>query len=159
MKKTKLRKLDYNQIDKHIYIGTNMCCTIALDPELVKKGITADISLEEKKVDAPLGVDYYVWLPTRDHFAPQLKKLLFGVQCIDYFVKNNIKIFVHCKNGHTRAPTLVVAYYIYKGMKINEAITFVKAKRTQMHLSASQKRSLLAFQHALKKYGTLLFTK
>ncbi len=148
----KQAKLNYNQIDNYIYVGTNMCCTIALDPELIKKGISADISLEEKKVDAPLGVDYYIWLPTKDHYAPSLEKMLFGVLSLDYFVQNKIKTFVHCKEGHTRAPTLVAAYLIYsRKLTTEQAIKLIKKKRPVTHISPQQLSALHEFEKYLQK--------
>ena len=59
-----IKELEYNNITNGIYIGTNQCCQTHFDEELKKEGITADISLEEDRLDAPFGVDFYVWIPT-----------------------------------------------------------------------------------------------
>jgi len=34
---------------------------------LKKENITADISLEEDRLDVPFGVGIYTWIPTPDH--------------------------------------------------------------------------------------------
>ena len=68
MKHAKFR-FEYSQITPYIFVGTNMCCTVHLDKSLMKKGIRADISLEEERIDAPFGANYYFWLPTKDHTA------------------------------------------------------------------------------------------
>ena len=39
---------NYDRINENIFIGNNMCCSAMLDEMLVKEGIYADISLEEK---------------------------------------------------------------------------------------------------------------
>ncbi len=142
--------LEYNKISEFIYIGTNACCEAGFDATLKKLGITADISMEENKVDHPVGVDYYVWIPTKNHYAPPLKRLLFGVWCLDYFVKNKVKTYVHCKEGHTRAPTLVAAYYIFRGMSTEKAIALVKKKRPAAHITSFQTKALKKFEKLLR---------
>ena len=81
---------------------------------MIKKGIKADISLEKEKLDAPFGVDYFLWLPTKDHTAPSQDQLKAGVKFMDELIKNKIKIYIHCQRGHGRAPVLVAAYFISK---------------------------------------------
>ena len=44
---------DYDQIEESVFIGTNMCCQFGFDKELLTKGVRADISLEEIKIDTP----------------------------------------------------------------------------------------------------------
>lgn len=50
-----IKELEYNEITDGIYIGTNQCCQTHFDEKLKKEGITADISLEEDRLDAPRG--------------------------------------------------------------------------------------------------------
>jgi len=100
---------DYDQISEDVFIGTNMCCQYGFVKELLVRNVRADISLEETKIDAPRGVDYFVWLPTVDGQAPARDKLAFGVQALEFFAERTIKVFIHCENGHGRAPTLFVA--------------------------------------------------
>ena len=121
---------EYTKITPHIYIGTNMCCLTHFKKTLLKEGITADISLEGERIDAPFGVDYYIWLPTKNHHAPSQKQLRLGVHMLDFCVKQKINIYVHCERGHGRAPSLVAAYLAaQKNMTVIEAIAFIKRKR------------------------------
>lgn len=113
---------DYDQIDEEVFIGTNMCCQLGFDIELISKNVKADISLEEDRIDTPSGVDYFLWLPTIDHEAPNPDKLALGVQTLDFLIKRKIKVYIHCRNGHGRAPTLYIAYLVKKGMKVEEAL-------------------------------------
>ncbi len=112
------------------------------DNALLKKGIRADISMEEKKIDAPFGVDYYLWLPTKDHYPPTKKQLKVGVAFIKELVKNKIKCYVHCKQGHGRSVTLVAAYLIDKGMSIDETLSFIKKRRPAIHPNKRQIEAL-----------------
>ncbi len=122
-----------------------MCCQLGFDKELLSKGIKADISLEEDRVDTPTGVDYFLWLPTKDKEAPSNDKLTLGVETLDFLINKNIKVYIHCKNGHGRAPTLYLAYLIKKGMSVSDAIKFLKEKRPVIHLTKNQTEALRSF--------------
>ena len=96
-------------------------------------------------MDAPYGVDYYLWLPTRDHFAPRPDKLITGAQFLKHLVDLGHKVYVHCQFGHGRAPSLVAAYLILEGMTPKDAITLIKKKRKVVHPNDRQKRALEKF--------------
>lgn len=134
----KIVKFEYNQITPRIYIGTNQCCRTHFKGELLKKGITADLSLEDKMIDAPFGVKYYLWLPVPDHFAPTFDQLEVGVSFLNILIERKHKIYVHCQHGHGRAPTLVAGYLAYKGMAPEAALKLIKAKRPGSHLNKKQ---------------------
>jgi protein-tyrosine phosphatase len=132
------KKLDYSQIDAHIFIGTNMCCKTHFEEELLSQGIVADISLEEENIDAPFGVDFFHWLPVTDHTPPAPDQILVGVSIMQAHIDLDHKIYVHCKNGHGRAPTMVAAYYISQGATVEEAIETIREKRPSIHLDDVQ---------------------
>ena len=139
-------RTDISKINDFIYLGTNACCQIHFKQELLDKGITADISLEKENLDKPWGVDYFLWLPTADHTAPSNDQLKVGIDVIKRLVKENKKVFVHCQNGHGRGPTLVIAYFISEGMSFEEAETFVKKSRPEVHLETEQISALKKIQ-------------
>ncbi|MBI2048152.1 MAG: dual specificity protein phosphatase family protein [Parcubacteria group bacterium] len=143
------QQLNYDAIIDGIYIGTNQCCKTHFEEVLLKEGITADISLEEERLDIPFGVDMYVWIPVKNHTPPTSDQLDFGVATLEKLLSLRRKIYVHCKNGHGRAPTLVAAYLIKKGKTVEEAIEFIKSKRPAIHLQDEQKNALIDFA---KKY-------
>jgi len=142
----------YNKITPLIYVGTNACCQMHFKKELLAKGIRGDISLEGEMIDQPQGVDYFLWLPTPDHKAPSLKQLLTGVRTIDSLIKQKVKIYIHCKNGHGRAPTLLAAYFISKGMSLDKAEKMIKAKRMEIHVEKNQRKRLIKFESYFKKF-------
>lgn len=43
------KEIDYNYITDGIYIGTNQCCETHFAEKLLKEGVSADISFEEKR--------------------------------------------------------------------------------------------------------------
>lgn len=138
-------KLDFAYIADGIYIGTNQCCQTHFDENLINKGITADISLEEERIDAPFGVEFYVWIPVKNHMPPAPDQLEFGVSVLEKLVSMREKVYVHCKNGHGRAPTLVMAYLVKNGKTPEDAEAFVKTKRPQIHLEEVQREALRNF--------------
>ena len=138
-------KLDFDYIADGIYIGTNQCCQTHFDEKLKKEGITADISLEKDRLDAPFGVDFYIWMPAQDHTAPSPDQLEFGISVLKNLVSMSKKVYAHCKNGHGRAPTLVVAYLVKNGKTLEEAEAFIKTKRPSVHLEDVQRQALQNF--------------
>lgn len=140
-----IKEFEYNYIIDGIYIGTNQCCQTHFDEKLKKEGIMADISLEENRLDAPFGVKFYVWIPVKDHTAPAPDQLEFGVAVLQKLVAMGKKVYVHCQNGHGRAPTLVAAYIITKGKSPIEAETFIKSNRSSIHLGEIQRQALEDF--------------
>lgn len=140
------KELEFSYITDGIYIGTNMCCQLHFNDLLAKEGITADISLEEEEIDTPFGAESYLWLPTKDHTPPTPAQMEYGASAIHTLVRLGKKIYVHCKNGHGRSPTLVAAYLVrYKGMSPKEAIAFIKSKRPSIHPTPSQIRAIDKF--------------
>lgn len=143
-------KFNYSKITDLIYLGSNFCCQAHFDRNLLSLGVTADISLEEERLDSPWGVNYFLWLPTTDHQSPSFHALMLGSQAIDYFVKNKIKVYIHCKNGHGRAPTLLAAYFVTQGKSVDEAVRLIKTRRQEVHLEDTQKRSLEEFAKSIE---------
>jgi len=137
---------DYDQISDQVFIGTNMCCQFGFNRELLTKNVRADISLEEVRVDAPMGVDYFLWLPTKDHGAPTIDKLTLGVTTLNFLISKKIKVYIHCKNGHGRAPTLFIAYLVKKGMDVEQALKYLQSKRPSVHLNPKQLEALNLFK-------------
>lgn len=144
-----LKGFDYDQINDEIFIGTNMCCQTGFERELLAKDVRADISLEKDKIDAPIGVDYFLWLPTEDHQAPTQDKLILGVKALEFLIDRKIKTYIHCKNGHGRAPTLFTAYLIKKGMSLEDAVKYLESRRPATHLNEAQIAALKKFKSTI----------
>src|SRR3989344_3511343 len=138
-------ELDFNYITDGIYIGTNQCCQTHFDEKLRKEGIEVDFSLEENRVDAPFGVKYYFWIPIANHSAPTMEHLDSASAILDKFVSLGKKIYLHGKNGHGRAPTVMAAYLVKKGKTPEEAIEIIKKQRPTIHLEESQLQALKDF--------------
>lgn len=142
--------LECDYVADGIFIGTNQCCQAHFDERLRQEGITADISLEEDRVDQPFGVAFYVWLPVKDKTAPTPEQLQFGVAVLEELVRLQQKVYVHCKLGHGRAPTLVAAYLVKRGKSVRDAIDFVGHKRDHVHIEDVQRAALDAYAAQLR---------
>lgn len=136
---------NFNQITPQIWIGNNMCCTIH-NQELMKLGFDADIDLEDHRAEEPPETKIYLWLPTKDHHPPSFDQMHTGVATIREMVVRKLKIYIHCRNGHGRAPTLAASYLISQGKSLTEAIEFIRGKRPSIHLQDSQLQALANFE-------------
>ncbi len=144
-------KFEFSRIDRYLILGTNLCCSMHFDRRLLMKGVSADLSMESIRLDAPFGVKYYLWLPVKDHQAPTQEQLMVGVDFIDTLISRKIKIYVHCRNGHGRSPTLVAAYLIAtKGMAVDQAIRYIEKRRPSIHLEKAQYDALKKFEKRVK---------
>jgi protein-tyrosine phosphatase len=55
--------------------------------------------------------------------------MLLGVQFIDTAVQAGQRVLVHCKMGIGRSPTMIAAYFVWKGQTVNDAIRQVEGTR------------------------------
>lgn len=137
---------DYSVIDKFIIVGSNLCkgnvCPIHAT-EFKKLNICVEINLDNERKEIPPEVDGYTWLPVIDGYPPSPIQFEIGASIIDKAVSRGKRVYVHCKNGHGRSPTLVAAYLIlYQGMSPDEAEAHIKRKRSEIHIEANQKEAL-----------------
>lgn len=148
-------KLRYSRITPYIYIGTNMFEYRHFE-QLKRLGISVDIDLESERLEKiPMkGLETFLWLPTKDGHAPSHNQLASGVAFLEQMIKHKKKVYVHCKNGHGRAPTLAAAYLITQGMPSEKAIAFVKKRRPVVHLNQEQINALKRFAKSYGKYDS-----
>jgi protein-tyrosine phosphatase len=145
-------KLSYNKIEDLIYAGNNMCCQGHFEEELLSKGITADISLEAERLDNPQGINYFFWFPWEEDAAPSTELITLSLSVLDDLMRQGIKTYVHCKNGHGRTTTFLAAYFIRKNcITTEEALAWVKEKRPSSHLNEVQREFLREFEKSLHK--------
>lgn len=143
-------QFEYSQITNQIYIGSDLCqgavCPIHTD-EFSKLGICGEINLEvEHPETPPQNLAAYLWLPVADRAAPSPDQLVIGTSAIDEMVRLGNKVYIHCRNGHGRSPTLVAAYLVrYQGISVATAIQLIKQQRPEIHLEEVQLQALEEF--------------
>ena len=150
MKQNEDHLFDYSKITENIYIGSDLCkgdvCPIH-SQQFKSLGVNAEINLTaEHKEIPPDNIDFYSWMPVPDQNPPSPIQMAIGTSLIDEIVRAGKMIYVHCKAGHGRSPTLVAAYFIrYKGMTVDEAISYIRSQRPAVHLEDIQKEALSEF--------------
>ena len=138
---------NYDYIEDGIYVGSSQCCIAGLNEVLAKEGVSVDISLQMESIDSPYGVDIYLWLPTKDLMPVSPDALSLGIAALAKLIDQKRKIYVHCQNGHGRAPMLVMAYFmIARGLSPEDAEALVSKKRPSVHLEKNQREALRALE-------------
>lgn len=140
---------EYTEITPLITIGTNMHCQ-GHAHELTELGFYADIDLEEERQEQPPMVEYYLWLPTKDHHPSTVDQYRMGSAAIAALVAAGKRIYVHCQNGHGRSPAMVAAYFMTSGITMDEAVDLIKRRRPEIHLDDTQVAALRDFESWLK---------
>lgn len=152
-----LHKFSYSKITDQIYLGSDFCkagiCKIHGE-EFKKLGVCVEINLSEEENEVPpRGIDSYVWLPVVDGHAPNEAQLNIGTSVINEAVESGKKVYVHCKNGHGRSPTMLAAYFIrYKGKAVDQVIGLIEEKRSEVHIEKNQKEALRLFSKGGESY-------
>ena len=118
------------QITADLFLGSQY--TKAGLKKLKDLGITAIVNMRTHNVYVKARYEgiKYLHLPTVDNTPPALEDLLKGAIFIDNEIKNNGKVYVHCRQGLGRGPTMALAYLIKTGLTFNDAFALVKRVRT-----------------------------
>src|SRR3989344_9445490 len=123
--------LEYSEITENIYLGSDLCsprvCKLH-EPEFRKLGVTVEISLTAELKDTPTNnVALYSWIPVKDEEAPSVDQLDLGSEIINKAVIQGRKIYIHCRLGHGRSPTMLAAYLIrFQNMTVASALDFIR---------------------------------
>lgn len=144
-------QLSYNKIDDFIFAGNNLCCQSQFDKELLARGISADISLEAERMDNPRGVKYFFWFPWKEDAAPGVELMNLALRIVDALIAQNIKMYVHCRNGHGRTSTFLLSYFMYKNnIGVEQALDILRERRPSGHINGVQRQFLQEFEKVLK---------
>ena len=149
-------QFDYSQITDQLFIGSDFCkggvCLLHAE-QFKKLGVSVELNLSDEENELPpKEIETYSWLPVVDGYAPSPTQLDIGTSVIDGTISNGKKVYVHCKNGHGRSPSMVAAYLVrYKGYSIGQAVREIEQKRPETHIEETQKRALVDFQRKWSK--------
>lgn len=124
-----LPRLKRSQITADLYLGSQYN-KVGIR-KLKKLGVTAIVNMREHSVYSKaryLGIKY-LHLPTVDNTPPPLEILLEGATFIEHEINRGGKVYVHCRQGLGRGPTMALAYLIKIGITFNDAFVMVKKVR------------------------------
>jgi protein-tyrosine phosphatase len=111
-------------------------------------GINGSVNMRIEFDDAAhgLSLEHYCHLPTVDDHAPALDDLQQGVAFIHKVTADGGKVYIHCGGGIGRAPTMAAAYFISRGLKLDEAIGLIKKSRPFVRMMPAQMEQLRRFE-------------
>jgi len=142
---------DYSKITDKIYIGSDLCkggvCLIHAE-EFKSLGVSVELNLSNEENELPpSNLEIYAWIPVVDGYAPSQNQLDVGTSIMNEAIKDKKVVYVHCRNGHGRSPTMVAAYLIrYKGLGVDETIGVIKGRRPEIHIEEVQRTALKKFK-------------
>lgn len=113
-------------------------------------GITAIINMRMHSVytEAQYEGFLYLHLPTPDNTPPPLEVLIKGADFADAEIKKGGKVYIHCRQGLGRGPTMAIAYLLKTGLTVADAITLIKKVRSFINPRPGQLEKL----HELESY-------
>ncbi|MBD1362180.1 dual specificity protein phosphatase family protein [Mucilaginibacter sp. ZT4R22] len=119
-----------SQITAHLFLGSQYNL-IGLK-KLKALGVTAIVNMRIHSVytEAQYGGFKYLHLPTVDNTPPDLDTLLKGATFMETEIKAGGIVYVHCRQGLGRGPTMAIAYLIKAGATYQDAFDLVKSVRT-----------------------------
>jgi protein-tyrosine phosphatase len=119
---------------------------------LEAQGVTGSVNLRVEYDDAAhgLALEQYCYLPTVDDDCPSPEHFQRGVDFIRGVVQGGGQVYIHCKAGVGRAPTMAAAYFVAEGMSVEEAVALIKQTRPFITITPPQLEALHRYAAAVK---------
>ena len=140
------------QITGSLFLGSQY--TKAGLKKLKALGITAIVNMRTHNVytKARYAGIKYLHLPTVDNTPPTLADLIKGTTFIDNEIKHGGKVYVHCRQGLGRGPTMALAYLMKSGLTFRDAFALVKRVRNFINPKPEQITRLKEFEVYCRKH-------
>lgn len=145
--------MKYSQITPDIYVGPQFRKTGKQKLEAL--GINGSVNLRREFDDAlhDLALKHYCYLPTDDDHPPTPAQLDKGTAFIQQVISEGGKVYIHCRGGIGRAPTMAVAYFISQGWSLDEAVKLIKKSRPFIKIMPAQLEQLKGFEATHQRDG------
>ncbi len=116
-------------------------------PILERRGITAVVNMREEfdDRDKEIAPERYLYLPTVDNTPPSLDDLRKGSAFIHEEIQRDGRVYVHCEAGVGRAPTMVAAYFVSRGMAPESAWELLRERRPFIRPTPTQVKQVKRF--------------
>jgi hypothetical protein len=143
--------LRHSQITANLFLGGQY--NLVGLRRLKKLGVTGIINMRVHSVyqDAQYEGIRYLHLPTIDNTAPSLNDLVKGAEFAHDEIKNGGKVYVHCRQGLGRGPTMAIAYLLKMGATYEDAFSVVKKVRTFINPRPAQIKRLKELEAYFKQ--------
>ena len=145
--------LKRSQITANLFLGSQYSL-IGLQ-KLRVLGVTAVVNMREHPIfrESQYEGFHYMHLPTEDNTPPALEVLIRGVDFVDKEIKAGGKVYIHCRQGLGRGPTMCLAYLISTGLTYDDAFALVKKVRTFINPRPGQIERLKELEKYYKDKG------
>lgn len=122
-------RLKRSQITANLFLGGQY--NLRGLKRLKQFGITAIVNLRETSIyqQAHHQGFTYLHLPTVDNTPSTLAHLIKGAEFVDKEIKNKGKVYIHCRQGLGRGPSMAIAYLLKLGTSYEDAFALVKNVR------------------------------
>lgn len=146
-----LPTLKRSQITASLFLGSQYNL-IGLR-KLKALGVTAIINMRMHSVYSEARYEgfRYLHLPTPDNTAPSMDALIKGADFTDAEIKNGGKVYIHCRQGLGRGPTMTIAYLMKTGLTFDDAFALVKKVRPFIHPDPCQVERLTELERFYQK--------
>jgi protein-tyrosine phosphatase len=97
--------------------------------QLKDSGITAIVNVRQASnfTEAYIKGFRYLHIPTSSESPPTLSKLIRCASFVDEEIrKRDGKVYIHCRHGLRRGPSIAIAYLLKCGMTFDDAISLLK---------------------------------
>src|ERR1700761_4724242 len=117
------------QITANLFLGSQY--NLVGLRKLKALGVTAIINMRMHSVysEAQYKGFHYLHLPTPDNTPPPLEVLKQGAVFADTEIKNGGKVYIHCRQGLGRGPTMCTAYLLKTGLTLEDALAMIRKVR------------------------------
>jgi atypical dual specificity phosphatase len=142
-------------IDEPVLLGSHNPTTQELEA-LYRAGCRTIISLLDETEQGPhydpgavqaLGYQRYT-IPIRDYQTPTLDQIRHFLLLVEQAALRG-QVIVHCQAGLGRTGTMGAAYWIVRGLSVEQAITRVRQGNPGAVVTTEQERSLAAWAAAM----------
>lgn len=117
------------QITANLFLGSQY--NLVGLRKLKALGVTAIINMRMHSVysEAQYQGFHYLHLPTPDNTPPPLEVLQQGADFAATEIKAGGKVYIHCRQGLGRGPTMCAAYLLKTGLTLEDALAMIKKVR------------------------------
>lgn len=142
-----LPTLKRSQITADLFLGSQY--NLVGLQKLKAMGVTGIVNMRMNPIykESQYEGFHYLHLPTVDNTPPPLDVLIKGADFMTNEIKNGGKVYVHCRQGLGRGPTMAIAYLISTGITYEDAYSQVKRVRTFINPRPGQISRLKELEH------------
>ena len=140
----------YSRINNNISIGVAPSKLGLLF--LKKRNFKYILDLRKKPLKINLSSSFKILnIPVEEYTAPNISQLKVGTKFINEAIKNDQKIYIHCREGISRAPCFLIAYFIeYHQKSLQSSLDIILKDRSFINILPSQQEILIEYSRLNK---------